>query len=109
MYWLILLSAVGMGIQGVAARHIRSPGINTIVFTSTLISIVIGLSNLLMRRHTDREIADDTKRQIGIFLAYALGAVLAGLLVGPILSFVAWLPALAVVTALGCCAAAARR
>ena len=41
MYWLILLSSVGMGIQGVAARHIRSPGINRIVFTSTLISIVM--------------------------------------------------------------------
>src|SRR5262249_35452525 len=37
---LILLSATAMGIQGVIARHINAPGINTIVFTSTLVAIV---------------------------------------------------------------------
>src|SRR5436309_2152018 len=50
LYALILLSAVGMGVQGVAARHINSPGINTIVFTSTLVSIVISLTDTVMRR-----------------------------------------------------------
>jgi uncharacterized membrane protein YoaK (UPF0700 family) len=109
VYWLILFSALGMGIQGVAARHIHSPGINTIVFTSTLISIVISLTGLLMRRSADHEGLHDMRRQIGIFLAYACGALLAGMLVGPVLPFVAWLPALAVLSALGCCEAAGKK
>jgi uncharacterized membrane protein YoaK (UPF0700 family) len=108
LYGLILLSAIGMGVQGVAARRINSPSINTIVFTSTLISIVISLTATLMRRSGDNGVHSDTKRQIGMFLAYALGAVLAGMLTRPALPIVAWIPMLAVLAALGCCEAAAK-
>jgi uncharacterized membrane protein YoaK (UPF0700 family) len=97
-----------MGIQGVTARYIHSPGINTIVFTSTLINIVISLVGRLARRSLNTDLPSDTKRQIGIFLAYGFGAVLAGLLIGPVLPIVAWIPVVAVVTALGCCEAAGR-
>ena len=100
LYALILLSAIGMGIQGVAARHINSPGINTIVFTSTLISIVISLTGMLMNRSGGDNAHSDTIRQIGMFLAYGFGAVLAGVLTDPALRVVAWIPMLAVVAAL---------
>jgi uncharacterized membrane protein YoaK (UPF0700 family) len=108
LYALILLSAIGMGVQGVAARHINSPGINTIVFTSTLISIVISLTGTLTRRSGSHKVHSDTKRQIGMFLAYGFGALLAGILAGPALPVVAWIPMLAVLAALGCCEAAAK-
>jgi uncharacterized membrane protein YoaK (UPF0700 family) len=103
LYLLIVLSAIGMGVQGIAARQINAPGINTIVFTTTLISIVIGLSATFMRPPDARGLNPDTKRQIGMFLAYAGGAIFAGLLAGAALSVLAWVPALAVVLALGCC------
>jgi uncharacterized membrane protein YoaK (UPF0700 family) len=106
LYALILLSAIGMGIQGVAARHVNSPGINTIVFTSTLISIVLSLTDAFMRRSGTRKVHSDTKRQIGMFLAYGFGALLAGILAGPALPVLAWIPMLAVLTALACCEAA---
>jgi uncharacterized membrane protein YoaK (UPF0700 family) len=108
LYALILLSAIGMGLQGVAARQINSPGINTIVFTSTLVSIVTSLTGTLMRRSERRRVHPDTKRQIGMFLAYAVGALVAGILVRPALSLLAWIPMLAVLAALGCAAAARR-
>jgi uncharacterized membrane protein YoaK (UPF0700 family) len=108
LYALILLSAIGMGLQGVAARQINSPGINTIVFTSTLISIVVSLTGTLVRRSEKSNVHPDTKRQIGMFLAYAFGAIVAGILAGPALSLLAWIPMLAVIAGLGCCSAAAR-
>ncbi|HEY7299355.1 MAG TPA: YoaK family protein [Xanthobacteraceae bacterium] len=109
VFWLILVSAVAMGIQGITARYIHSPGINTIVFTSTLISIVISLAELLTRRSANGELTADTKRQIGIFLAYGFGAVLAGLLIAAFLPIVGWIPVAAVLIALGCCEAAGRK
>jgi uncharacterized membrane protein YoaK (UPF0700 family) len=108
LYVLILLSSIGMGIQGVVARRIKSPGINTIVFTSTLINIVMSLTKTLAGRSEGHVVPSETKRQIRAFLAYGFGAVLAGVLVGPALSIVAWIPALAVLTALGSCMAGAR-
>ena len=108
LYGLILLSAIGMGVQGVAARQINSPGINTIVFTTTLVSIVISLTSALLHRSGSDGVHLNTKRQIGIFLAYGFGAVLAGLLAGPGLRVLAWVPMVAVLAALGCCEAAVR-
>lgn len=109
LYALILLSAIGMGLQGVAARQINSPGVNTIVFTSTLVSIVISLTGTMMQRSESRKVSADTKRQIAMFLAYGSGAIVAGILAGSTLSLLAWIPMLAVVAAFGCRAAAARR
>jgi len=108
LYGLILLSAIGMGVQGVATRQINSPGINTIVFTSTLLSIVISLTGALLRRPGGERVPFQTKRQIWIFLAYGFGAVLAGVLAGPGLRILAWVPMVAVLAALGCCEAAAK-
>jgi uncharacterized membrane protein YoaK (UPF0700 family) len=109
LYGLILLSAIGMGLQGVAARQINSPGINTIVFTTTLISIVIGLTTTFMRRSEDPDLNPDTKRQIWMFFAYAAGAIFAGLLAGSALAVLGWIPVFAVLLALGCCVKGAAR
>jgi uncharacterized membrane protein YoaK (UPF0700 family) len=98
-----------MGLQGVAARQINSPGINTIVFTTTLISIVIGLTTTFLRRPAGRDLHPDTKRQIWMFFAYAAGAICAGLLAGSALAVLGWLPMLAVLLALGCCVKEAAR
>lgn len=106
LYALILLSAIGMGIQGIAARQMSPSGINTIVFTTTLISIVFSLTSALVRRPEGERVPYATRRQIGSFLAYALGAIAAGVLAGPGLAVVAWVPAVAVIVALGCCEAA---
>jgi uncharacterized membrane protein YoaK (UPF0700 family) len=108
LYGLILLSAIGMGVQGVVARQINSPGINTIVFTTTLVSIVISLTSALLHRSGSDGVHLNTKRQIGIFLAYGFGAVLAGMLAGPGLRVLAWVPMVTVLAALGCCEAAVR-
>jgi uncharacterized membrane protein YoaK (UPF0700 family) len=106
LYALILLSAIGMGIQGIAARQMSPSGINTIVFTTTLISIVFSLISALVRRPGGERVPYATRRQIGSFLAYGLGAIAAGVLAGPGLAVIAWVPAMAVIVALGCCEAA---
>ena len=69
---------------------------------------LMSLTNTLTDRSAGNVMPSEAKLQIGVFLAYGLGAVLAGVLVGPALSVVAWIPTLAVPTALGCCAAAAK-
>lgn len=48
LYSIIVLSALSMGIQGIAAQRISSSGISTIVFTSALIRIVTSLIGALM-------------------------------------------------------------
>lgn len=102
VYGLILLSAVAMGIQGVAARHINSPGINTIVFTSTLINIVTSVTRHFVCRSESATARFVTERQIAIFLAYGIGAALAGFLVWRDFGLLPWIPVAAVVLALGC-------
>ena len=79
---LILLSATAMGVQAVVARHINVPGINTIVFTSTLVSIVMAVTGAVARPSLHPPVGRNTLRQIEIFLAYGLGGLAA--------AFVAW-------------------
>ena len=79
---LILLSATAMGMQAVVARHINAPGINTIVFTSTLVSIVMSVTGAVARPSLHPAVGRNTLRQIEIFLAYGLGGLAA--------AFVAW-------------------
>jgi uncharacterized membrane protein YoaK (UPF0700 family) len=99
---LILLSAIGMGIQGVVARNLNTSGISTIVFTSTLINIVISVTNDLVRPGSPAAPSPNIKPQLGTFAAYALGAVLAGLLISHNLTVFVWVPVMAVFAALGC-------
>src|SRR5262249_23047376 len=97
---LILLSATAMGIQGVIARHINAPGINTIVFTSTLVAIVMSVTGALARPSLPIRIR--TARQIGVFLAYGLGGLLAAILILRDTGIIQWVPLLAVAGAVSC-------
>jgi uncharacterized membrane protein YoaK (UPF0700 family) len=99
---LILLSATAMGIQGVVARHINAPGINTIVFTSTLVAIVMSVTGALARPSLHPPVRIRTARQIGIFLAYGLGGLLAAILIWHDTGIIQWVPLLAVAGAVGC-------
>jgi len=75
---IILLGAGSMGIQGVAARHDDRHGISTVVFTSTMMAIVIGLTRAMLAR--PHRVSFAVKRQIFAYLGYGLGAVAGGLL-----------------------------
>jgi len=99
---LILLSATAMGIQGVIARHINAPGINTIVFTSTLVAIVMSVTGALARPSLHPPVRIRTARQIGIFLAYGLGGLLAAILISRDTGIIQWVPLLAVAGAVSC-------
>jgi uncharacterized membrane protein YoaK (UPF0700 family) len=99
---LILLSATAMGIQGVAARHINAPGINTIVFTSTLVTIVMSVTGALAKPSLHPPIRINTARQIGIFLAYGLGGLVAAFVVWLGVAVIQWIPLLAVIGAVAC-------
>jgi uncharacterized membrane protein YoaK (UPF0700 family) len=104
-YGLIVLSAVAMGAQGVIARQINVPQVNTIVFTTTIISVVASCTHALLRAGP---IPFDTKRQIGILLIYAAGAVLMAVLIAHEISLYVWLPLVAVIGAFACYEAAHR-
>ena len=98
---LILLAASSMGIQGVVAPRADRPGINTIVFTSTLTAIVGAVTQALVR--VPHRLNSAAKRQIFMFAAYLLGAIAAGLFLhhGGFRPIVA-LPVAAVLGALAC-------
>jgi uncharacterized membrane protein YoaK (UPF0700 family) len=99
---VILLSAIGMGIQGVAARIVNAAGISTVVFTSVLIRIVTALTEALARRADAAAPLREVRGHLGSFAAYALGGLLAGMLVTRYVELAVWLPMVAVLLALGC-------
>jgi uncharacterized membrane protein YoaK (UPF0700 family) len=100
---LILLSATAMGTQAVIARHINAPGINTIVFTSTLVSIVMSVTGAVTRPSLHPSVGRNTLRQIGIFLAYGLGGLCAAYLAWRQIPVVHWIPFITVLAAIICC------
>lgn len=89
IYVLIFLSALGMGAQIVAARRVNLPGVPTVVFTTTLASIVVTLTEALLGR---RALTSDALRQSAVFATYLLGAILAGALAGRHLDILVLLP-----------------
>ena len=105
-YVLIALSALAMGVQGLTARQINVPQVNTIVFTTTIIGVVASCTHALL---TASAIPFDTKRQIGILLVYAAGAVLMAVLIAHRIGLYVWLPLVAVIGAFACYEAARRR
>ncbi|GAA5263623.1 hypothetical protein ACOSOMT5_P0043 [Acidiphilium sp. MT5] len=105
LYGLILIGAMAMGLQSVAARTIDLPGIPTVVFTTTLTMIMMGITRAITQRvaRSDgptRAIPPITARQIGAMGLYVGGAA-ATALVGLLLPLLAaWTALLAVVIAL---------
>jgi uncharacterized membrane protein YoaK (UPF0700 family) len=74
LYSLIATSAMGMGVQSVAARKVNLDGIPTVVFTSTLTSLVMTLMHAGMRRGSISTFT--AKRQLLAFTVYGCGAAL---------------------------------
>jgi uncharacterized membrane protein YoaK (UPF0700 family) len=77
LFMLILLSAGSMGMQSVIARQIDLPGITTVVFTTTLTLIMMGVTRGLRRGGGGISVA--TRRQSLVMLIYLLGAAISGL------------------------------
>ncbi len=102
LYSVILLSAVSMGIQGVAARQINVSGISTIVFTSVLISMVMSITAKLADHDNPSGLPPSTKAHIGTFAAYLGGAALAAIMVSRQLGWLVWIPMAAVLLSLCC-------
>lgn len=78
LYSLIATSAMGMGMQSVAARKVNLDGIPTVVFTSTLTSLVMTLMHAGMRRGAISIFT--AKRQLLAFIVYGCGAGLTAVL-----------------------------
>lgn len=114
IYALIALSALAMGIQSAAIRHLNVPGVATTYVTGTLTSLVAGVvgwlgsvdllsattrsaantgvpaSSAAQRKHT-------TRLQAAVFLIYGLAAVASGILQARWASLVTLSPLVAVV------------
>jgi uncharacterized membrane protein YoaK (UPF0700 family) len=99
LYVLILLGAGGMGVQSVAARQDDRPGITTVVFTSTLTAIVIALTKSVLAK--PHRLGFAAKRQLFVYLGYALGAIAGGILTWSGIEAMAVIPPAATLAALG--------
>jgi uncharacterized membrane protein YoaK (UPF0700 family) len=106
LYTLILLGAGGMGVQSVVARRDDRPGITTVVFTSTLTAIVIAATTAVLSR--PHRLGFAAKRQVFVYLGYALGAIAGGILSWRGIEAMAAIPPAAAVAAL-CLHLASRR
>ena len=103
LYGLILLSAIAMGAQSVAAHNIGVAGVTTTYFTGTLTSIVVGLVG---RGHPRRRSAEakrparSVKWPVLAFVAYVAGAGISGLLLLKPVQMVVALPAVVIAVVL---------
>jgi uncharacterized membrane protein YoaK (UPF0700 family) len=101
LYLVIMLSAIGMGIQGVAARIVDATGINTIVFTTVLMRIVTFLTEAV-RPGGAVPARAPLRSYLGAFAAYALGGLLGAVLSLNAADALVWVPPLIVLGALVC-------
>jgi uncharacterized membrane protein YoaK (UPF0700 family) len=108
LYAVIALSALGMGIQAIAARASNSSGINTVVFTTNLVSILVPATRALARLPPAGTLPARTGPQVHAFIAYGVGAALGAFLVYHWPESVVWIPVAAVLLASGLFQRAAR-
>jgi len=95
---LIALLSVSMGLQSITGKKINLSNIPTVVFTSTLTNLVIGLTDALAAEKFI--LPKDTKRQAASFSCYFLGALAAGILAYLNAAALPCLPAAAIAAAL---------
>ncbi|MBU6468238.1 MAG: DUF1275 domain-containing protein [Betaproteobacteria bacterium] len=100
LYLMIMISAIAMGIQSIAARKVSIEGISTVVFTSTLTSIVVALMQSRHRMHRQESLFS-AKRQVIIFSIYALGALLTGMLIQFNVGLFSYIPFLSIFLGIG--------
>jgi uncharacterized membrane protein YoaK (UPF0700 family) len=79
LFVLIIVASAAMGMQSVAARVIDLPGITTVVFTTTLTMIMMGLTRAVSRKGP-ATVKPITWRQIGVMGSYLVGAIVSGML-----------------------------
>jgi uncharacterized membrane protein YoaK (UPF0700 family) len=96
---MIALLSVAMGAQSIVGKQINLSNIPTVVFTSTLTNIVIGITDALVAGKSF-SLGADTRRQLISFFLYLFGAFCAGLLVYLDTRLVILLPLLAGAAAL---------
>ena len=95
---VIMLASMAMGMQSIVGKRVNLSNIPTIVFTSTLTNMVIGLTEMLV---TDKStVPTDTKRQAASFFMYWCGALVTGYAVFFALPFFMFIPLAAVLLAL---------
>lgn len=75
---LIALFAVAMGAQSIIGKKVNLSNIPTVVFTSTLTNMVIGITDALAAGKF--VLPKDTRRQMTSFFLYFFGALIAGIL-----------------------------
>jgi uncharacterized membrane protein YoaK (UPF0700 family) len=89
LYLLIALSAMAMGVQSVAVRHLNIPAVSTTYVTGTMTSLIAALVSRLRSsspKTRGKEAVEETlpwkhqvKLQAGVLVTYALSAVASGL------------------------------
>ncbi|HTJ90529.1 MAG TPA: YoaK family protein [Acidocella sp.] len=95
---VILFAAVAMGMQAIVGKRVNLSNIPTVVFTSTLTNIVIGLIEMLASGKVT--VSRDTKRQLASFLMYGGGALATGYAIFFGFPFFIFIPLAVVVVAL---------
>jgi len=100
LYAVIVLLALSMGIQAVVARSINLRGINTVVFTTALIRIVISATNALRYGNALASLTN-IRPDLGTLAAYGCGVTVAGVLVSNHIGTLIWFPTAGVLLALG--------
>jgi uncharacterized membrane protein YoaK (UPF0700 family) len=101
LYVVILLSALSMGIQAVAARTVNVSGISTIVFTSGVIRIVTAVTGAVAGSASSAASPPSMTSELAAFLAYGCGALMVGVMASWQVWLVLWIPTAAVILALG--------
>ena len=109
LYVVVLLSALSMGIQAVAARTVNVSGISTIVFTAGLIRIVTAVTGAVAGSASSAASPPNMASELAAFLAYGCGALMVGVTASWQVSLVLWIPTVAVILALALWQVAAKR
>jgi len=100
VYALILLASGGMGLQSVAVRQLRIPGVTTTFFTGTLTSVVTSAMRAAEPPATQRKLPTSIIPQVVALTAYVGAAAVAGLAAAHGAHVVALLPVGVVVVVL---------
>jgi uncharacterized membrane protein YoaK (UPF0700 family) len=109
LYVVVLLSALSMGIQAVAARTVNVSGISTIVFTAGLIRIVTAVTGAVAGSVSSSASPPNMASELAAFLAYGCGALMVGVTASRQVWLVLWIPSVAVILALALWQVAAKR
>jgi len=96
VYALIVLASFGMGMQSAIVRHLDGPGIATTFLTGTLTGMIISLVHGGEATQRTRMPLQHMLGQIYVLVAYAAGAVFAGVALSHAFDAIAVLPLVAV-------------